>query len=74
MLHVVSTLIFEKFWTTVATARVQGVHRCILYTSLINHRSFVVFASLYVRCAICEAAFDTDMVADRAAGTLSAQT
>lgn len=35
-------------------------------TSLINHRSRVVFVSLYVRCAICAAAFDTDMVADSA--------
>ena len=37
-----------------------------LCTSLMNHRSLVVFASLYVRCAICAAAFDTDMVADSA--------
>lgn len=35
-------------------------------TSLINHRSLVVFASLYVRCAICAAAFDIDMIADSA--------
>ena len=34
-----------------------------------NHLSLVVFASLYVRCAICEAPFDTDIVSDRAVGS-----